>query len=550
MRADGLRLGDLLELTDPRGLLKFAGQRVVLMDVVALGLLRVSLVREFGWAAARGILTRLGYSHGWQTALSMKDSIDWDNEHEWKRAGGRLHRLQGLVEFEPVRHEDRGGTIPFADAIWRNSYEAEQHIQHFGQSEDCVCWSLCGFASGYLSAAYELNVYCVEETCVGRGDAVCRMIGKTQEEWGDAIKPHLVYYEKGCLEQNLKALRDELKKTEKMLQDRRQILGENSEDEVGGVIARSQEMKKVLEVAKRVAIVDSSVLLLGETGVGKERMARFIHDHSARASGPFVALNCGALPEGLLESELFGFVKGAFTGAEQDRAGLFEAAQGGTLFLDEIGEVSPALQLRLLRVLQERKVRRLGENRDRAVDIRLLAATHRDLKEAVKSGDFREDLYYRLRVIDLHIPPLRERIDDILPLAQVQLRRIAFRFKRSVNEFSPSVARQLLRYPWPGNVRELHNTVERAVVFAESDCIKLHDLPPEVAQGGEVLPRISFNATAPTGETLGTLADMEKAHILAMLETTDGNKAEAARRLGIGVATLFRKLKKYQQDSV
>ncbi len=552
MRFEDLKLEDLLDLPSQGGVYRFAGQRVLLLDAVALGILRSTLVKEFGWTAARGILTRLGYSHGRRVAEAIRDTLPWENKQEWQRAGGRLHRLQGLVDFEPVHNEYRKGKAPFADALWHNSYEAEQHILHFGQSDDCVCWSLCGFASGYLSAVHDMEVYCIEEACVGRGDAACRMVGQTRDEWGDIIEPHLVYYEKDCLDESLHVLRKELQKTEEALNAKKQRLGEIADDDVDGIVARSRKMKQVLEVAQRVAAVDSSVLLLGETGVGKERLARFIHTHSTRAAGPFVAVNCGALPEGLLESELFGFVRGAFTGADHDRAGLFEAAQGGTLFLDEVGEVSPTLQLRLLRVLQERKVRRLGENRDRPVDIRLLAATHRSLEDAVTSGDFREDLYYRLRVIEIRIPPLRERPDDILPLARLQLKETAYRFHREVSDISPSVARLLLQHPWPGNVRELHNAMERAVVFADSTTLQPNDLPPEVASLS-ILPAAQAEQpidlqASPEETPILPLAEVEREHILSALEKTNGNKTVAARQLNIGVATLFRKIKKYQAE--
>lgn len=548
MRGESLRVEDMLVMPSKGGVMTFAGHRVLMVDAVALGLLRSSLAREFGLSAARGILTQLGYSHGWRTAHSMKEAVDWDNDHEWRRAGGRLHQLQGMVEFAPVVQAERDGIAPFADAIWKHSYEAEQHILHFGHAGDCVCWSLCGFASGYLSAAYGLDVYCIETSCIGRGDAVCHMVGKTKEEWGEVIEPHLVYYEKDCLETSLRSVRNELRKAEQKLQQKRMMLGDVMEDEIGGLIARSREMKQVLEMSKRVALVDSSVLVLGETGVGKERISQFIHEHSARAAHPFVALNCGALPEGLLESELFGYAKGAFTGAQQERAGLFEAARGGTLFLDEIGEISPTLQVRLLRVLETRTVRRLGENKDRPINFRLLAATHRNLQEAVEEGSFREDLYFRLRVVEIRIPPLRERKDDILPLVHKQLKETAHRFSRAVDRLSPDAARKLVAHDWPGNVRELNNAIERAVVFADGKELTLAELDLLTPRQPNPPQETEAPSEGVVSDTTMTLAAWERHHIEATLRATGGNKAEAARRLGIGVATLFRKLKKYQAD--
>jgi DNA-binding NtrC family response regulator len=527
--------------------LRFGGHRTLLLDAVALGLLRTQLIETLGTSAARGLLTRLGYSHGFRTAESLRDAIAWDDEEQWRIAGGRLHRLQGLVSFEPVAEPKSPPAL--AQAVWRDSYEAEQHVLHLGQADEPVCWTLCGFASGYLSRVTGQAVYAVEERCCGCGDPVCSMVARTEAQWGDAIEPHLQYYERDCLDASLRALRDSLRTLESRLRSRRRQLGSEADALAeDGIVARSQAMRRVLELARRVAAVDSTVLLTGESGVGKERLARFIHARSERTAGPFVAINCGALPESLLESELFGHAKGAFTGATRDRAGLFEAAHGGTLLLDEIGEVPPPLQVRLLRVLQEREVRRLGENHDRRVDVRVIAATHRDLAAEVAAGRFREDLFYRLGVLSLAIPPLRERPDDVLPLARLKLLETAARFGRDVRGFTPAAAHRLLAYAWPGNVRELHNAIERAVVFAESDHIDAEDLP-EPTRSITPAPSGSPSSAPPIAPSTNpedqTLAAIERAHILAVLEASAGNRAEAARRLGIGSATLFRKLKQY-----
>jgi DNA-binding NtrC family response regulator len=270
--------------------------------------------------------------------------------------------------------------------------------------------------------------------------------------------------------------------------------------------------------------------------VGKERIARFIHQESPRTAGPFVAINCGAVPETLLESELFGHAKGSFTGASQDRAGLFEAAHGGTLLLDEIGDVPPAMQVKLLRVLQEREVRRVGENRSRRVDVRVIAATNRDLVADIHAARFRQDLYYRLRVVEIHIPPLRERREDVLPLARSFLVSSSARSGRKVTGFTPAAAERLLRHGWPGNVRELENAVERAVVLARRSRIDVEDLPDDLAPG----------LAPPADGGLRPLADMERDYILAAIRAEGGNRTRAARRLGIGVATLYRKLRQYE----
>jgi two-component system response regulator HydG len=305
-----------------------------------------------------------------------------------------------------------------------------------------------------------------------------------------------------------------------------------------GVVANSAAMRQLVDMARRVALVDSTVLITGESGAGKRRIARLLHDESKRASGPLVAVNCGAITETLLEAELFGHARGAFTGATQDQQGLFEAANGGTLFLDEVGEVSPGMQVNLLRVMQVREVRRVGENKSRKVDVRIVAATNRDLIQNVSLGAFRQDLYYRLKVVELHVPPLRERKDDLLPLAQELLADSALRLNRTVHGFGPRVAEQLLRYDWPGNVRELRNTMERCAALARGARVEFEDLPAEICQ----------IASLPTGNAgaVRPLRDIEKDYILAALAANGGNQTRTAEQLQIGLATLYRKLKSYR----
>ncbi|HQB44878.1 MAG TPA: sigma 54-interacting transcriptional regulator, partial [Polyangiaceae bacterium] len=441
MKAADLDLRELLHFEPKGGVLTFAGQRALLFDAVALGLLRRELVKSLGLSGARGMLTRFGYAHGWRTAETLKNAFPWDDESEWRRAGGRLHALQGMVTFELPSRATNTGPEAFAEAIWHDSYEAEQHLLHLGRAEEPVCWTLTGFASGYLSYCNGREIYCIEERCRGKGDAVCTLVGRTREDWGDAITPHLPFYKKECLEEALAQVATELKRVEERLRARKKVLGHDAPESTGsGVVVQSEAMLRVLDLARRIAKVDSTVLITGESGVGKERLARFIHDESVRTGGPFVAINCGAMPEGLLESELFGHAKGAFTGATQDRPGLFEAANGGTLLLDEIGEVSPPMQVKLLRALQEREVRRVGENKSRKVDVRLLAATNRDLLSEVHGARFRQDLYYRLRVVELRVPPLRERRDDILALARTFLASASERMGRKVTSFTPGAA--------------------------------------------------------------------------------------------------------------
>lgn len=307
---------------------------------------------------------------------------------------------------------------------------------------------------------------------------------------------------------------------------------------VAVMVGRSAAMTRVYKDIARVAPLEVSVLIQGETGTGKELVARAIHDAGPRAAGPYLAINCPSLPEGLLESELFGHVRGAFTGATGDRAGLFEAAHGGTLLLDEIGDMPLTVQAKLLRVLETREVRPVGSSVVRQPDVRVLAATHFDLERAVKEGSFREDLLYRLNAITIRLPPLRERADDIPLLVTHFLRRFAGAEGAGPAAIAPAALRVLASYVWPGNVRELAHVLERAVALARGHRIDLEDLPSVVREG-----------RAPRTETaigsLHTLEDVERAHILSVLKSVGGARRRAAAILGIDRKTLYRKLLRY-----
>jgi DNA-binding NtrC family response regulator/glycosyltransferase involved in cell wall biosynthesis len=311
-----------------------------------------------------------------------------------------------------------------------------------------------------------------------------------------------------------------------------------------GLIAKSPNMINLLDLARRVAKVDATILITGESGAGKEQLARFIHEKSDRAAGPFVAVNCGAINETLFESELFGHSRGAFTGAMQERPGLFEAANHGTLLLDEIGEVSLALQVKLLRAIQEREIRRVGENKPRPIDVRILAATNRNLAREVEKGGFRQDLFYRLKVVELPVPALREREADILPLARFLLANSARRVNRKIPGLAPMAAHKLAHYAWPGNVRELANAMERAVAFAANDRVECEDLPQEILLG-PVGAMTQQNLVFPRLESVRPLPEIEKEYILAALAFNAGNQTRTAEQLQIGAATLYRKLKSY-----
>jgi two-component system, NtrC family, response regulator AtoC len=307
------------------------------------------------------------------------------------------------------------------------------------------------------------------------------------------------------------------------------------------IIGESSVMKEIFEIVRQVAPTRATVLLGGESGTGKEIIAKAIHQLSPRARQPFVTVNCAALAPTLLESELFGHERGAFTGAHERRIGRFEQAQGGTLFLDEIGEIEAAIQVKLLRFLGERTFERVGSNKTLTADVRLIAATNKDLEELVKAGKFREDLFFRLRVVEVHLPPLRERASDIPLLAQSFLREFARENNKPVNEFTADTLELLLNYSWPGNVRELRTAIEHAVVLCRGEKISARDLPPS-ARGSR-----SDAIRLPAGNDL-TIKEAEKQLIERALKDTNGNRTFAAKKIGISRRTFHRKLHAYHLE--
>ena len=311
----------------------------------------------------------------------------------------------------------------------------------------------------------------------------------------------------------------------------------------GNLIGRSAAMTRLLDLVAQVAPSEATVLISGESGTGKEMIAGAIHANSPRSRGPFIRINCAAITETLLESELFGHEKGAFTGADRRKEGKFRQADGGTIFLDEVSEMSLGMQVKLLRVLQEREFTRVGGEDLIRVDVRVLAATNRDLLKFVAEGRFREDLFYRLNVVNLRVPALRERREDIPLLAQHFLKLFAEKNRKPLQGFTPRAMDRLLRYPWPGNVRELMNTVERGVVLARADILDEQDVSPVLE--AETVPAAAGQAADAPAVTDASLEALEKAAILKTLDDTRGNKSEAARRLGITRRTLHLKLKKY-----
>lgn len=333
------------------------------------------------------------------------------------------------------------------------------------------------------------------------------------------------------------ALRDENRSL------RRELLRAFSKDHIVG---QGRWMRDLLETIRSVAPTSSTVLVTGESGTGKELVARALHESSLRREKPFVSINCGALPETLLESELFGYTKGAFTGADANRKGIIEAAEGGTLLLDEIGEMSLAMQVKLLRALQERKVRRLGSASDVPVDVRLIALTHRDLKAMVAAGEFREDFYYRVSVIPIHVPPLRERREDIEPLARHFLSRFAAQAAKPLSGLDPAALALLTSYSWPGNVRELENAMERAVAFASSeDRVLRAEHLPEAVRHAETKPAAGVEIPDAGVDFEGHIAGIEREYLVEALRRSNGVRTRAAELLRISYRSFRHYAQKY-----
>ena len=329
-----------------------------------------------------------------------------------------------------------------------------------------------------------------------------------------------------------KKLRDELRRLRTEVQARERFQN---------IIGQSEVMQRIFQVVAQVSDLHANILIEGESGTGKELIARAIHTNSARATGPFVPINCAAIPETLLESELFGYMRGAFTDARKDRRGLFQEASGGVLFLDEVGEIPLSLQAKLLRVLEDKEVRPLGANQGEKVDTRVVSASNRNLDELVRAGKFRQDLYYRLNVIRIELPPLRQRREDLPLLINHFIGKFAEAVGRDIKGIDPAAMTVLQGHDWPGNIRELEHVLERAVLLGQDDTVGLEDLPPQLIGHGE-------RALA-VGQAVAkqlTLHDLEKEYIGKILENTRGNKTEAARILGVDRTTLYRKLEEYK----
>ncbi len=536
------QLAAQLRFDPEQGSIHLKSYRMVLLSACALGALRRELIETLGWKEARGVMKRFGHAAGLADGLALAELFPEASRSEHHELGPALHGVEGVarvvIDPEATRIAPDEGRLHI-EAWWENSYEAEQHPALFGPSPEPVCWTLVGYATGHSSSAAGDRTVVVETECRAMGAERCRFVldfARNLPELASLEEPD---YEKLHLPDVLQDLLDRVKHQNRTLAETESKVT-RLESELSqyrpprNLIGDSPKFQEALATARTVAPVDVTVLVLGESGTGKEGLARFLHDQSLRSGRPFVAVNCSALPETLQEAELFGYAKGAFTGASAATPGLFEAAHKGTLFLDEIGDLSASAQTKILRALQEGEIKRLGETRTRRIDVRIVAATHRDLRRMVVDKTFREDLFYRLSVITITMPPLRERGLDALLLAEHFLETFARKLERPVRALTRRARAAVAAYPWPGNVRELRNTVERAVILSASGKADLDHLPPAVAR-------------SVAGEPASTAPD-ERARIHAALEAAAGNRERAASLLRMSRTTLWRRMKKLGLD--
>lgn len=532
------------------GRIWLAGQRMVLIHAAALGSLRRELMHTIGRETTRRVLMRAGYAAGERDAALARQVRSEAALFEMFAVGPQLHMLEGAVQVTVERFEtdlDKGHY--YGIYRWDHSWEVETHVRDFGPQSEPVCWMLLGYASGYTSAFFDRPILYKEVACCACGDAHCRIEGRPLADWPDS-EAMARDYDADSLLLRLEDLHSQVETLRSSLEPA---------DELGPLVGRSKAFTGAVDLLRKAAATQVTVLLTGETGVGKERFARALHAMSTRADKPFVAVNCAALPGELIESELFGAEKGAYTGAGAARPGRFERANGGTLMLDELGELPLPAQAKLLRVLQQGEIERLGSTQARKVDVRVIAATNVDLENAVAAGRFRRDLLYRLNVYPVRIPPLRERADDIEPLALHLLQRFCALHDKRVSGFTDRALDAMRRYPWPGNVRELENLIERGVILASAgEPVDLGALFPAVPTQAPVTVSASGDLERlPTGDS-ETLYDdfqrrqlsldaLEDALINEAVSRTGGNLSAAARALGLTRPQLSYRLQRLRE---
>lgn len=557
-------------------------RRMLLLSAESFGVLRRELIDAIGLQATRRMLTRLGYAAGSRDAELAWKMRNHQSQRDIISAGVQLHALGGYVKAEPIHVEvDSAGGYCYSEFFWNDSAEDETHLTSHGLDHEPVCWMSIGYSSGFLSKIMGKRILAREVECRAMGHSKCRIIAQPAENWDNSEED--LYYLSTAPERATRpsiAPRSSAEPGKTATQE-----GDTSVPDrlVGSCVNFTSALHKV----HRVAGTQATVLLLGESGVGKSEVAREIRRWSKRADAPFVEVNCAAIPESLLESELFGVERGAYSGATESRPGRFAAANGGTLFLDEIGILSFSAQGKLLRVLQNGEFERLGSNKTIKLDVRVVAATNENLPQAVKEGRFRADLFYRINVFPIRIPPLRERRDDLPLLLDHFIKRLSALHGRHIPGITPRALQAVLNYQWPGNIREFENVIERGIIVAnDGESLDLrHLFSVDTSLGNASLMRLTelghltkcppwheSDEPAPLNphaqdsnpgldlgqwahgviqQQTGKLVEVENALIEAAMAETGGNVSKAAPLLGLTRAQLDYRLKyrKREQDT-
>ena len=522
-------------------------QRMLLLHARALAALRKELFDSLGVERTRGLLIRMGFASGQSDGeLAVKQRRAGLKTEDAFLLGPQLHSIEGVVSVAKVQLDINLAQGHFyGEFLWTNSWEDEVNISDFGFGDDPACWTQIGYASGYTSTFMGQLVVYKEVECRSQGDTQCRIVGQVAARWNDDA--YVAYFQPQPFAAQLIDYQIGLDQL-RSVQARRRF-----DSKLVGVSPGFREAFELLSHAADNAI---TVLLLGETGVGKEVFARWLHENGPRAKGPFIAVNCAAIPHELIEAELFGVEKGAYTGAHLARAGRFERAHGGTLFLDEIGDLPLAAQVKLLRALQTGEVERLGSEHSVPFNVRIVAATNVNLQQAMQAGRFRADLFYRLNTFPITIPPLRERTADIPALVERFVERFSELYRKKVQGLTDKAMRAVLAHPWPGNIRELENVMERAVLLAtDHGFIEVSHLSGVAAPafGGQLDGRgaVTHAASEPIDDICNQVLDrhvdlgqLEQRLLQTALQRAGGNLSQAARILGITRPQLAYRLKK------
>jgi len=554
VHASRRRLLDLIEFDQEAGSITFAGRRMLMLHADVFSALRRDLVHRLGMDIARRVITQMGYTAGVLDAQLVKQMRSGLDPLQGFMLGPEIFAIEGFGPIDVLRIElGQTAAEHSSEFTWENSPEADMHIEAYGLGDAPACWMEVGYASGFVSAFFDKPIIVHEIECRAMGHAECKNISEvvdTDEEARAAL---------GLLPgTNLRDLA--LSARGSSLETTQRPLARAGSGKISAV-GTSVPFLQTLDQINRVASTNATVLLLGESGVGKSLLAREVHKASKRSEGLFVEVNCAAIPEQLLEAELFGVEAGAFTGAIKSRGGRFQIADGGTLFLDEIALLPLTAQGKLLRVLQSGEFEKLGSNTTNRVDVRVVAATNSDLRKAVEDGVFREDLYYRIAVFPIEIPPLRARKDDIPDLLKQCLTKFATRHERKVSGLTKSALKAIYDYDWPGNIREFENVLERALILVPNG--ELIDVPE--LSGSGVLPYpgqeeanqlASYQQTGspPASPTLmshiadvldlnATWSEVEQALISAAMTRAGGNVSRAAAALGLTRPQLAYRLK-------